>query len=94
MDEEINGIFNKHALSKAEDGSPAFEMSYGLTGGIIIFNRVKSSFCSLCERVHDEENIFLKIEMNNDIHYYCRRAQEEKSKKKKTVYIGNLTSSE
>lgn len=93
-DNTVYDIFNNHALSRANDGSPAFEMSYGLSGGITILNRIKSSFCSLCDRVHDEENIFLKIEMNNDIHYYCRRAQDEKQKKKKTAYIGNLTSLE
>jgi len=88
------GMFCKHPLGQSADGSNAFELSYALSGGIIVLNRVKSSRCSLCNRVHDEENVYLKIEMNNDIHYCCRRAQEENPKKGYTTYIANITSLE
>lgn len=101
LEMEAFKIFSSHPLSKSQDGSPAFELSYALTGGIVVINRIKPSHCSLCERVHDEENNYLKIEMNNDVHYYCRRAQDNSPKKgKKSAakmdheYVGTVTCEE
>lgn len=92
-DTTVYDLFLRHPLSRSANGDPAFEISCALTGGILVLNRKAPSECSLCKRVHDEENIYLKIEMNNDVFYYCRRAQDEKRDPYK-IYVGNIISLE
>jgi hypothetical protein len=92
-DTSMFDVFLRHPLSRSANGDPAFEISCSLTGGILVLNRVSPSECSLCKRIHDEENIYLKTEMNNDVFYYCRRAQDEKRDPYK-IYIGNTISLE
>lgn len=92
-DKLVCDLFFRNNLSMTPSGEPAFSPSAAITGRILTFSRLKPSHCSLCERVHDEENIFLKTEINNDVFYYCRRANDNK-KKSSRIYIGNITSSE
>lgn len=86
-------MFFKTPNSRTSDGEIAFSPSGAITGRIVTLSRIKPSHCSLCDRVHDEENIFLRTEMNNDVFYYCRRALDDK-KKVTCLYIGNITSLE
>lgn len=92
-DKLVCDLFFKNSLSMTPTGEPAFSPSAAITGRILTFSRLRPSHCSLCDRVHDEENIFLKTEINNDVFYYCRRALDNKKKTNK-IYIGNITSSE
>lgn len=48
-------------------------------GSLIILKRKKSAYCTLCERVHDSENAFLRINKRGKVYFYCRR-NEEKNK--------------
>jgi hypothetical protein len=42
-------------------------------GTLILLRRKKSAHCSLCNRVHDHENAFLRINSAGKVYFYCRR---------------------
>jgi hypothetical protein len=43
----------------------------------IIFNRKKSGFCKLCERLHDNENNIYIVILQNKFKIFCRRNDEK-----------------
>jgi hypothetical protein len=46
-------------------------------GNMIICDRIHSSFCQKCNRVHEKENPFLIVnEAKKEIYFYCRRNKE------------------
>ena len=56
-----------------------------ISGSVISLNRLTASFCSVCNRVHENENPFVFVNMNNDIFFNCRRGEGSKR-------IGSLSS--
>jgi len=46
--------------------------------GILIFNRVSASYCPLCERIHDNDNIYI-IKYENSYFYHCYRNNNNQS---------------
>lgn len=42
-------------------------------GTLILLRRKRSAHCSLCDRVHDNENAFLRINTAGKVYFYCRR---------------------
>lgn len=40
---------------------------------LILLRRKKSAHCSLCNRVHDHENAFLRLNSTGKVYFYCRR---------------------
>lgn len=55
-----------------------------IIGRMILLQRIQKAHCSLCNRVHDNENAFLTVSENWDIYFYCRREQS------KSLYMGHL----
>jgi hypothetical protein len=52
----------------------------GIEGGLVLLKRKSSSFCQICQRIHDNSDPFLRIggKQEDDelpIYYYCRRAE-------------------
>lgn len=54
-----------------------------IRGNIVILQRVKPSYCVICNRMHDRENPYLLI-LNGKVRYYCRRGD------KNYVVIGKI----
>uniref|UniRef100_A0A6C0CAN7 Uncharacterized protein n=1 Tax=viral metagenome TaxID=1070528 RepID=A0A6C0CAN7_9ZZZZ len=57
--------------------------------GIVHLLRKKSSKCVLCEKIHDSENAWLRVILDEEmytIHFHCYRNYEKKS-----LYIGSLS---
>jgi hypothetical protein len=88
-------------LLRDKDNSFKFDKKLG---NILLYNRIKSSDCLICDRVHENENIFLKLNSINtdidlyeykyEIYLYCRRAEKDKKYKigllEKKKFIENL----
>lgn len=53
----------------------------GIKGNIILLERLKSSFCQVCNRIHENENPYIRVNAI-DIYFSCRRG--------KSLYIGQL----
>jgi hypothetical protein len=47
-------------------------------GGLIILNRLRPSFCKVCEKVHEHENPFLIIHEAGEVYMDCRRDSEKR----------------
>lgn len=56
-----------------------------IKGKLILLERIKSAHCSICDRIHENENAYLFINSKGEIHFRCRR-DDNKSK-----YLGNLS---
>jgi len=53
-------IFNIYKVSK-------------VVGRMIILQRKATAFCTLCNRIHENENAFLSVSSNFSVYFYCRR---------------------
>lgn len=56
-----------------------------VAGGIIILERKMSSYCDVCDRIHDKENPYMYI-INGVVYFDCRRNQYNKRTKIGQVY--------
>lgn len=56
-----------------------------VNGTLILLRRNMAAGCSLCNRVHENENAFLSVAHTGDVYFYCRR-NPEKKKKVATIY--------
>lgn len=56
-----------------------------IRSGLVLMRRVKSSFCNVCNRIHETENPYLIFSKKGNVYLDCRR--NEKGKKLK---LGNL----
>jgi hypothetical protein len=56
-----------------------------IKGNFINLKRERSSYCSLCQRVHDNDNAYLSI-YNDCVYFYCRRNDNDK------LFIGTIAS--
>lgn len=75
--EEDSVEIKKETLQEIVKNSPVavfkvFEISE-VIGSLVILRRKLPAMCSLCERVHDNENSFLRITNSGAVYYYCRR---------------------
>lgn len=59
----------------------------GLRGTLIPLKRRCSSYCEICQRVHDNENPFLFLSFDNNLYFNCRRNDN-------SLLIGNINSIE
>jgi hypothetical protein len=84
----IIAIFRNSPLSKTESGEKAFELEKVAPGDIICLKRLRRSFCSVCERTHDNENCWLSVNKEKEIYFYCRRARDSPLQTCKRVYVG------
>ena len=66
LDKELLAIFS---IGKIEDN-------------LILLLRTRPAFCSLCKRVHENENAFLAVSEEGKVYFHCRRLDEEKKKLK------------
>nr|QBK84783.1 MAG: DNA primase [Pithovirus LCDPAC01] len=51
----------------------------GVSNGYICFDRKMSAVCSICDRVHDAENAYVRVD-DGTIKFFCRRARGSKHK--------------
>ena len=81
--EYTNGIDDELALNSVQllaetmgynIHSDTFPFSFNkvVSGGIILLKRKRSSYCSICERTHENENPYMYI-VNNTAYFDCRR---------------------
>lgn len=63
-------------------------------GNILIILRSNSPYyCNLCKTIHENENPYIYISVNNEVFFNCRRYDENgKNKKNGNVLLGKLTS--
>ncbi len=48
-----------------------------VVGRMILLQRKATAFCTLCKRVHENENAFLSVSANFSVYFYCRRNDME-----------------
>ena len=82
---EENEISNAMLLCAKNEGYDSFEdptFPYSIReikGGLIVLKRLRSSYCKLCKRSHENENPFLIIKKSdNSVNFNCNRRQGEK----------------
>ena len=46
-------------------------------GRMILLQRIQKAHCSLCNRVHENENAFLSVGENWNVYFYCRRDESK-----------------
>jgi hypothetical protein len=44
-----------------------------VVGSLILLRRKTPAYCSLCERIHENENAFLRVNKAGKVFFYCRR---------------------
>ena len=69
------------ALNKLPDGN-AYKITK-INDGLIVLQRNRPSNCIICNRIHENENPYLRINNNGQIYFLCRRATT-------SVWIGHL----
>lgn len=42
-------------------------------GSLVLLKRILRAHCSLCDRIHESENAFLRVNKHGKIYFYCRR---------------------
>ena len=63
-----------------------------VVGSLILLRRKKPANCSICNRVHENENAFLRIDKNGQVWFYCRRNEDSKNKVADlSDIVGNIT---
>lgn len=66
---ELNLIYD--LFSRFKDAN-SFEIQ-PLKGSVIPLKRKCSTFCNICQRVHDNENAFIYLSFDNNLYFNCRR---------------------
>lgn len=66
----------KKVINSMEDIS-SFKIGK-ISNSVVSLFRIKPSFCESCNKIHDNENPFVFVNMNNDVYFNCRRGGSSK----------------
>jgi len=70
---------------------PRFPYKYSKSEFNMIFlKRIHASMCRVCQVIHENENPFLKVYLNGNIHFDCRCSLRHGDGTHKTLFIGNI----
>ena len=55
-----------------------------VTGTLLILRRIAKAHCTLCDRVHENENAYISVSQNYGVYFHCRRNE------KLSKHLGNI----
>jgi len=56
---------------------------YKVTGSMILLKRKKAARCDLCERIHENENAYLRVTQHGEVFFHCRRHDDYNRSRKR-----------
>lgn len=72
-DLEITEDHVKEIVTKADPNLFQIYKPDKIVGGLILLKRKRPAHCSLCNRIHENENAFLRVSEKGKVYFYCRR---------------------